>query len=39
MLVAGDDVGAFQLGQQDLGLGGLAGLFRLDLDDLDRPEP
>ena len=38
VLIAGDDVGAFQVGQQNLGLGGLAGLLRLDLDDLDGPQ-
>ena len=38
VLVASDDVGVFQMSQQDLGLGGFARLFRLDLDHLDRPE-
>ena len=35
MLVAGNDVGVLEVGEQDLGLGGLAGLLRLDFDDLD----
>ncbi len=36
MFVAGDDVGAFEVRTQHLGLRGLARLLRLDLDDLDR---
>ena len=36
MFVAGDDVGAFEVWAQHLGLRGLARLLRLDLDDLDR---
>ena len=35
MFVAGDDVGAFEVRTQHLGLRGLARLLRLDLDDLD----
>jgi hypothetical protein len=38
VLVAGDDVGVLQVRGQDLGLGGLARLSRLNLDDLDRPQ-
>lgn len=38
MLVAGNDVGVFQMRKKDLGLGGLAGFAGLDLDDLDRTQ-
>jgi len=35
MLIAGDDMGVFQMGRQNLGLGGLARLSGLNLDHLD----
>jgi hypothetical protein len=39
VLVAGNDVGVLQVGEEDLGLGGLAGFPGLDLEDLDRTQP
>jgi hypothetical protein len=38
VLVAGDDVGALKMRAQDLGLGGLAGLAGLHLDDVGRTQ-
>jgi hypothetical protein len=38
VLVAGDDVSVFQMLQQELALGGLAGLSAIELDDLHRAE-
>ena len=38
VFVAGDDVRALQAIQQDIGFGGFAGLARLDLDNLYRPQ-
>lgn len=36
MLVARNDMGVLEMGENDLGLGRLAGLASLDLDNLDR---
>ena len=38
VLVATDDVGVFQMVEQQLALGGLAGLFAFEFDDLDGPQ-